>query len=250
MVYVDLVLILNIWLDFLIILIEALILKRKISIKRIIFSSIIGSLSTFLLFFKISSKLVYILKFTICLIMCLIAFKFKNLKYFIENIIYFYLVSIILAGFIFLIKENIKINSFKLNFFLLMLITPIFLYIYYKKMKKINNHYNYLHNIKLYYQGILYSFTGFLDTGNKLYDQYKHRPIILVHTTKIPFDYSKGLLVPYETACGKSLLKCLISEKVIIDNNIERKNVVFGLTTEAFKIENVDLILHSDIMGG
>ena len=117
-------------------------------------------------------------------------------------------------------------------------------------MKKINNHYNYLHNIKLYYQGILYSFTGFLDTGNKLYDQYKHRPIILVHTTKIPFDYSKGLLVPYETASGKSLLKCLISEKVIIDNNIERKNVVFGLTTEAFKIENVDLILHSDIMGG
>ena len=130
MVYVDLVLILNIWLDFLIILIEALILKRKISIKRIIFSSIIGSLSTFLLFFKISSKFVYILKFTICLIMCLIAFKFKNLKYFIENIIYFYLVSIILAGFIYLIKENIKINSFKLNFLLLMLITPLFLYIY------------------------------------------------------------------------------------------------------------------------
>ncbi len=33
MVYVDLVLILNIWLDFLIILIEALILKRKIKQK-------------------------------------------------------------------------------------------------------------------------------------------------------------------------------------------------------------------------
>lgn len=250
MVYVDLVLILNIWLDFLIILIESLILKRQTSIKKIIFSSIVGSLSTFLLFFKISSELAYALKFTICLIMCLIAFNFKNLKYFIENILYFYLISIILAGFIYLIKENIKIDSFELNFLLLMLITPIFLYIYYKKIKKVDNHYNHLHDVKLYYQGKVYNFIGFLDTGNKLYDQYKHRPIIIVYTTLIPFDYSKGILVPYETASGKSLLKCLISEKVIIDNNLERKNVVFGLTNEAFKIENVDLILHNDIMGG
>lgn len=250
MVYVDLVLILNIWLDFLIILIEALILKRKISMKRIILSSIIGSFSTFLLFFKISTQFAYFLKFLICLIMCLVSFKFKDLKYFIENIIYFYLVSIILAGFIYLVRENIKINSFKVNFLILILVTPIFLGIYYIKTKKVDNHYNYLHDIKLYYDGKVYNFTGFLDTGNKLYDQYKHRPIILVHTTKIPFNYGKGILVPYETASGKSLLKCLVSEKIIIDNNIERKNVVFGIMTESFKIENVDLILHNDIMGG
>ena len=249
-VYIDLIFLLNCWLDFLILLSVSLVLKRNIKIKKIILSSLLGSISTFFLFFNINYLLLIILKLLICTIMCIISFNYNNFKYLLENIIYFYLISIILGGFIYIIKSKIYISDFVQNFLFLIILSPIILYFYYKKVKKINNHYNHLYNVDLYYDNNLYNFIAFLDTGNKLYDQYKRRPIILIYSKLIKFDYSKGILVPYETANGRSIIKCLEADKIIIDKNIEKKHVIFGLVNENFKIENVNMILHSDLMGG
>ena len=249
-VYIDLIFILNCWLDFLILLSVSLVLKRNIKIKKIILSSLLGSISTFFLFFNINYLLLIILKLLICTIMCIISFNYNNFKYLLENIIYFYLISIILGGLICIIKSKIYISDFVQNFLILIILSPIILYFYYKKIKKINNHYNHLYNVDLYYDNNLYNFIAFLDTGNKLYDQYKRRPIILIYSKLIKFDYCKGILVPYETANGRSIIKCLEADKIIIDKNIEKKHVIFGLVNENFKIENVNMILHSDLMGG
>lgn len=249
-VYIDLVIILNIWIDFLLLLATSLILKRRTSIVRLIVASMVGSLSTFLLFFKVNHYLLIVLKLFISIVMLIISFSFKNIKSLSENIIYFYLVGIILAGFIYLAKSKYNINNFETNFLLLSFITPLSLYVYYKNTKKIDNHYNQLYNVDLYYDNQKYTFVAYLDTGNKLYDQYKKRPIILVYTNKIEFNYEKGILVPFETASGKSVLKCLQSEKIIIDNKIVRKNVIFALAQDSFKINDVNMILHSDLMGG
>lgn len=249
-VYVDLIFILNVWIDFLILVTVSLILKRNESIKKIFIASIVGGISTFILFLSISKISLIILKILICSLMILISFSFKSLKNFLENIIYFYLVSISLAGVIYLIKNNYPINNFFHNFLFLSFVTPIVLFIYYKKSKQINNFYNNLYKVNLYYLGNIYNFIAFLDTGNRLYDQYKKRPIILINTNEIEFDYSKGILVPFKTANGKTVLKCLIADKIVIDNKITRKNVVFGLVNEKFNIEEVDMLLHSDLLGG
>lgn len=249
-VYVDLVFILNVWIDFFLLLSVSLILKRNASVKKILFASIIGGISTFFLFFSISSTMLIVLKLLICCLIIYISFSFKSLKSFIENIIYFYLVSIILAGVIYIIKNNYNVNDFSHSFMILFILTPLILYFYYKKTRKINNHYNNLYNVNLYYHDNVYTFIAFLDTGNRLYDQYKKRPIILVNTKDIDFDYSKGILVPFETANGKTVLKCLIADKIIIDNTVIRKNVLFGLVNEKFNMEDVNMLLHSDLMGG
>lgn len=249
-VYIDLVLILNMWLDFLIILSVSLILKRNTTIKKIFLASLVGSFSTFFLFFNINSFFLILLKLFVCIVMNLIAFNFKNMKYVLENIVYFYMVSIILAGFIYLIKNNYGLDNFLNNFLFLVTVSPLILFFYYKKTKKMNNHYNHLYNVELYYEGKSYQFTAFLDTGNKLYDQYKKRPIILVYTKDIIFDYAKGILVPYTTANGKSILKCLESEKIIINGNIEKRKVIFGLVDDTLNMADVNMILHSDLIGG
>lgn len=249
-VYIDLVLILNMWLDFLIILSVSLILKRNTTIKKIFLASLVGSFSTFFLFFNINSFFLILLKLFVCIVMNLIAFNFKNMKYVLENIVYFYMVSIILAGFIYLIKNNYGLDNFLNNFLFLVIVSPLILFFYYKKTKKMSNHYNHLYNVELYYEGKSYQFTAFLDTGNKLYDQYKKRPIILVDTKDIIFDYAKGILVPYTTANGKSILKCLEAEKIIINGNIEKRKVIFGLVDDKLNMADVNMILHSDLIGG
>ena len=249
-IYVDLVFILNCWLDFLILLSVSLVLKRSVKIRKIILSSILGGISTFFLFFNINYFFLIVMKLFVCICMCIITFNYNNFKYLLENIVYFYLISIILGGFIYIIKNKIYISTFFQNFLFLIIISPIILYFYYKKVKKMNNYYNHLYNVELYYNNNLYNFVAFLDTGNKLYDQYKRRPIILVYSKCIKFDYAKGILVPYETANGKSIIKCLEADKIIIDKNIEKKHVIFGLVNENFKIENVNMILHSDLIGG
>ncbi len=249
-VYVDLILILNIWLDFLILLSVSLILKRYASIKKIFLASVIGSFSTFLLFFKISSIKLILYKLIISLFINLIAFKAKSFKYVLENIIYFYLVSTILAGFIYLIRDKLNINDFAHNFLFLIIVSPFILYFYYKKTAKVNNYYKNLYNVSLSFKGKKYNFVAFLDTGNKLYDQYKKRPIVLIYTKEIEFDYKKGILVPYKTASGDGLIKCMIADKIVIDNKTERENVVFGLVDNKFDLGEVNMILHSDLIGG
>ena len=240
----------NVWIDFLLLLFVAIVLKRNYSVLRIFLGSFIGGCSTFFLFFNISSSCLFLLKIFISCLMIIASFSFNNIKNFIESIFYFYVVSIILAGVIYLVKNNYNFNSFGDNFLLLFFVTPIVLFIYYKNVKRVNNYYNKLYKVKLYYNENIYNFVAFLDTGNRLYDQYKRRPIILIYSKNIEFDYAKGLLVPYETANAKTVLKCLRADKIIIDDNIIKYNVIFGLVDSKFNIDEVNMILHSDLIGG
>ena len=134
-VYIDLVCIINFIYDFLIILTVSFTLKRNRKIYYYILSSLIGVLSIFLLFLKINNIVLFLLKILISIIMVIVAFGYKSIKYTISNIIYFYMTSIILAGFLYLIKGN-NFN-FNLNYIVLLIIGPIILFIYYKSNKKL-----------------------------------------------------------------------------------------------------------------
>lgn len=248
-VYVELIFILNFWIDFLLLLSEKIILKKITSIKRIIISSTVGSSLSFLLLHSGNLNFLEIYKFFICLIMILISFKFNDLKTLIQDIIYFYLISIILAGFIYLVREYFAFVSFISNFIVLVLLSPIILFSYVRVANKEKNIYSKLYNVKIIYKKKSYDFTGFLDTGNKLYDQYKHRPIVLIYTKKIKLNYEEGILVPFETVSGQNIIKCFLPDKLLI-NGCEIKDVLIGLNEKEFNIERVNAILHSDVIGG
>ena len=89
-------------------------------------------------------------------------------------------------------------------------------------------------------------FNAFLDTGNKLKDQYKKRPIILVNTDKLNFSYEKCILVPYTTVNGEGVIKCLKVDKIIIDKNIVINKPLVGLVKEKFGIEGINMILNNE----
>ncbi len=244
LIYIDLLLILNIWIDFLLLITTNIILKYKISYKRVILGSIIGGITTFTVFID-NNVLLFFIKIIVCFLLQIIVNGYKGLKTLIENVFYFYLTSTILAGFIYLFKSDNMLD----NYLQLLLVTPIVLFIYKKETKKLNTYYKDRYDVILIYKNRSYYFNGYLDTGNKLYDQYKRRPVVLINTDKIKFNYKEGIIVPIETANSISLLKCIKVDKLIIDN-IEIKNVIVGLCEKPFKIQNINMILHKDLLGG
>lgn len=245
-VYVDLLFILNVWIDFIILICESIVLKYKTNFKRIILSSLVGGLSTFIIFIS-NEPLTIFFKVLICFFMILVAFKFKGIKTLFEEVFYFYLLSIILAGVFYMIKDN-NVNTLTYCF-LLILLTPLIMIIYNKNIRRLDTYYKDRYDVLMYYKDNVYMFNGYLDTGNNLYDQYKRRPIVLIYSNKIKFDYKEGILVPMETANSKTLLKCIKIDKLVIDGKVIN-NVLIGLSTKKFKIQDINMILHKDIMGG
>ncbi len=258
-VYVDLVLFLNIAMDFLLLLSVSITLKRNVKFYRIILGSLVGGISIVFLFISLNNIALFLFKMIISILMILTTFSFKNMKYFFNNLLYLYISSIILGGGIYLLDIQLNYENqglmfvntgFSLNLIVLLIISPFIIYGYIKSMRKMRNNYNNFYKVDVYYNDKIYKFNAFLDTGNRLYDPYKKRPIIIVNTKKIKLSYENSILVPYNTASGNSVLKCVVVEKIVIDNNYEVKNVLLGITLEPFKIEGVDMLLHNDIMGG
>ena len=103
-IYLDLIMILNFFIDFILLLTVSVILKRNIKITRIMLGAFIGGISILLLFFNINSVLLFVLKFLISVAMTIITFKFVNIKYTLVNILYLYMSSIILGGFLYLLN--------------------------------------------------------------------------------------------------------------------------------------------------
>lgn len=246
LIYLDLLFIINFWIDLLLLITTNMILKFKVNYIRTFLSSLLGAFSTFLFFIN-NDLILLFFKITICLIMQLIMNGYKGIKTLIENVFYFYLSSIILSGFFFLF--NIDTLRYRYKFLLLLIATPIVLLLSKKEINKLNNYYKEVYNVLVIINNKKYSFNAYLDTGNNLYDQYKKRPISLIYNKKIKFDYNNGILVPIETANNKSLIKCIKVDKLIIEGK-EIKGALVGLSDNKFKIQDINMILHKDIIGG
>lgn len=121
--------------------------------------------------------------------------------------------------------------------------------LYIKEMKKMRNIYNNYYKVDIFFKdGEKLSLIGFVDTGNNLYDPYKKRPIILVSNKyKKEDDF---ILVPYYSASGEGLLKCIKPDIIFIEGIGYKGNTLVGFSDSPKLIDGVDVILHKDLMKG
>lgn len=244
-VYIDLVCIINFIYDFLILLTVSFTLKRNRKIYYYILSSLIGVLSIFLLFLKINNIILFLLKILISIIMVIVAFGYKSIKYTISNIIYFYMTSIILAGFLYLIKGN-NFN-FNLNYIVLLIVGPIILFIYYKSNKKLKNTYSDYYKIKIVFDNIEYNFVSFYDNGNILKDPVSRKSIIIVENSRLEKIYNirSPVYVPVITVKGTHLMKCFKPSYIIL-NDKKIYNYLIGESSIKFS-DGVECLLNKSL---
>ena len=182
------------------------------------------------------------------ILMITIAFKYKNIRYFLTNMLNTYILSILLGGLIYLFNSKVTLNIY-LNYLVIIILSIEVMTLYIKENKKIKNTYNNYYKVDIYFKDKeKISLIGFLDTGNNLYDPYKKRPIILVDKKYQKED--KFILVPYHTINGEGLLKCIKPEKVYIEKIGYKNNLLVAFSSSPSTINGVEVLLHKDLMKG
>lgn len=256
--YVDLIVLLNFFLDFLLLLSVSLILKRNAKLIRLLIGALVGGLSIVALFISFNSFTLFVFKVFISILMILISFGFKDIKYTFNNFIYLYLVSIILGGFLYYINDEFSYkntgliffhNGFSINWILIIFSTPIILILYVKQSRKLKEEYSKKYEVDItFLNGKTSRLTGFLDTGNNLTDPYKKRPIIIINKEILKGYNPRCILVPCITVNKESMLNCFRIKKIVINGKIIEDEVLVGISDNNFNIDGVDLLLHKKII--
>ena len=231
-IYVDLVFLINFIMDFYILSGVKFLLKLKTKIYRVFLGALVGSLSILLLFLKLATSELNMLKILISIIMVLTTFGRSN---FFNKLFYLYVISIFLGGSIYLINDALGYevdgfifinNGYSINLIILVIISPIIIYLYVKEFikykRQINTHYDV--TIKLKNKTI--NVVGFLDTGNKLVDPYFNRPIILLDKKYINLRGKKIIYVPFTSLNNSGIIKCIIPEYILIDKRAISKCLI------------------------
>lgn len=257
-IYIDLILLLNFGFDFLLLLSVSLILKRNTELYKLLLGAFIGSISVLTLFIKINSMQLFIIKIIISILMTITSFKYKNIKYTLKNILYLYISSIVLGGALYLLNIELTYknqgiifykNKMSINFIILVIISPIILYIYIKECKNLRNNYSNYHKVEIKIRDKIIKCTGFVDTGNKLKDPYKKRPIILMNNNYLDNNLNK-IFVPVHTILGTNLIECIKIQELKIDNTIIKQEVLLGFINKKIKIDGIECLLNNEIMEG
>ena len=255
-VYLDLVFLLNFFLDSLLLWTVSSVLKRKVTMKRILLGGVVGSSSTIFLFFNLNSIELFVCKLIISIGMVLVCFSYHTLKETLYNLAYLYFTSILLGGFLYYLNlefsyeviRNLFIsNGKKKPMFFLLLVTPFILYIYIRQNTKRKRRNTNVYQIELIEGKKKYQYIGYLDTGNKLYDPYSKRPVHLLYDPTYKFSKKQHVIyVPYQGLGVSGIIPCVFFDKMIIDSKKELKKVLVGFSKDSFQIEGIQMILQGD----
>ena len=243
-VYVDLLVIEDLILNYIILLSVSILLNRLSKLKKIFLASVAGLIPLVFIFLEISSILLFIIILIFAFIMSIISFGYKDIIYTFKNIIYMYFISIFMAGFLYLVNIYYKVD----NYILYLLISPIITYIFIRSMNLIKNNYSNYYKLDIYFKDKpMIMVNAYLDTGNNLADPYFHKPVILLSKNIIDVNDERIILVPYNTIDNHSLIKCIKPDKIYIHNIGYRKRLLIGIVDEV-GIEGADCILNKRLL--
>ena len=209
-----------------------------------------------MLFIRMTSLELFLYKILISIIMTLVTFNYKNIRYTLKNLYYIYIISIIIGGFLTFINNSLSNyneglifinNNVKINLFVSILISIILIINYIRQTSNLKKENNKFYKVKIYSGNELITLNAFLDTGNKLIDPYKRRPIILVNEEKIEsFDC---IYVPYNTISSSGIIRCVRADKIYIDGIGYKRKFLIGLT-DKISMDGVDCILNERLLEG
>ena len=258
-IYIDLVILINFIFDLILLSSVNYILRRNSSILRLVLGSFVGGFTLLLLFIRMNKYYSFTFKIIISFIMVVISFGYKDLKYMVKNITYFYLVSIILGGGLQFLDNQfnytndglVSSNGISNSYFLMIIIGVIVFKFFISLFKDLKNNYSNYYVCKIFFdefKSIVVN--AFLDTGNKLKEPYSNKSIILLDKEKVGDIYlNNPIYVPYNSLNNHGLLECYRGIKIEIDGK-SNNNFLIGISNEHFFMDGIDCIINCTIMEG
>lgn len=264
-IYIDVVILENLVMNYIIIYATTIILKVKIRWISILISSFIGAIYAVISYiydFAIYSSLG--LKIILSIIMVYIAFRPQNVKQMWKHIIIFYLTSFVFGGVAFaliyvvkpqeiLMKNGIFLGTYPLKtVFLGGIVGLVIIVISFQMVKNKISKKDMYCQIKIYLYGKEITLKSMIDTGNLLKEPITGMPVIVVEHTALYETIPKEILNNLENILGGDFKKIpeeiqkeyMAKLKVIPFSSLGKQNgMLLGIKAEKVEIEKEEQIL-------
>lgn len=184
--YVEYVFAENFLIDFILLFITGKLIKRIIVYKRLIAASIIGAMYVILTAYIGKDFMTYfIVKFSVSVLMIMVAFDTKGILTKIRVILCFYITSLIMVGIItalyYLTYDRLTVNAIVLSLFM----GYAALHFFFKEVKARIEKSNYMRTVTINMGNLSKTLRAFIDTGNELADPMTGKPVMVVSIESI-----------------------------------------------------------------
>ena len=267
-IYLDVVLIENLCMNYIILFATGYLLKRRMNHIRLILSALIGGIYSILAYMEILEIYSnFILKIILSIVMVYLAYNAKNIKQLSKELIFFYLTSFVFGGCAFALLYFIKpqeilmidgtyIGTYPLKIAVLGGIVGFTItVIAFKFMKKRISKKDMYCNITIYFNEKNIEVIALLDTGNMLKDPITSMPVIVVEKEILKNILPDNILNNLNKIIGGDVpkeiyedenLKFITRFRVIPFSSIGKTNgMLLGFKANKVEIkdeENIDII--------
>lgn len=262
-IYIDIILIENILMNYIILFATLVIIKVKNKRQqiRICLSSIVGSIYAVIVYLNILPIYSNIItKIILSIVMIYVAFNPLNLKQLLKQLLIFYLVSFIFGGctfaLIYFIKpENVKIHNgvfvgtYPMKITLLAgVVAFIVTQVAFKINKNKLNSKNTFFSVEIYYEEKMIKVSALLDSGNMLKDPISGTPVIIIERDILSKLISEEILNYIEKIIGgdekenkHEIQRHLSKVRIVPFMSIGKENgMLIGIRVDKIKIKTED----------
>lgn len=259
-IYLDVVLIENLCMNYIILFATGYILKLKISNIKVVISSLIGSVYAIVCYMEILEIYSNIItKIVLSIVMVYVAFRPRNVKMCIKQVLMFYLISFIFGGCAFALlyivkpqdiitRNGVFVGTYPIKIAVLgALVGFIITYLVFKLIKNGFSNKNVFCDIYVKFKEREILVKGMLDTGNLLKDPITQMPVILIEKDKLYDILPKSILDNIEKIIGGDKLENISEQekneylpkfKIIPFNSVGKQNgILIG-----FKVDRINII--------
>jgi stage II sporulation protein GA (sporulation sigma-E factor processing peptidase) len=180
--YIEYIFAENFFIDFILLYITGNLIRKKIIFKRLFIASFIGAIYVILTFYFGKVFMTYfIVKFSVSLLMLVIAFETTNVISGIRIVLCFYIVTLVMVGIIsalyFLTNNKLTVNIILLSMFMSFVLLKCLFYEIKMKKEKLRL----IRTVTVEINNKQKSLKAFIDTGNELADPMTGKPVIVVN---------------------------------------------------------------------
>lgn len=249
-IYVDVLLVVNFFITFFLLLVTAKFSKRSDKIWRTVLASFIGgAYALVILFDNLNFFISCFGKLVAACIIVLAAFKFSTFKCYIKEVMIFFFVNLLFVGLMIglwmifkpagvvinnsTVYFNVSAKILLFSAFISYLISVVIIRIYNNKISKKE-----LYCVTVYKDKIEKKFFAFADSGNNLKEPFSDFPVIVAEKNLFR-NIECPRIIPYSSIGGEGVLYAFKPDKVKISSS-------FG----EFTVENVYIALSDKVKKG
>lgn len=245
-IYVDLVLFTNFFLDFILLLTVWKIRKKETSLKRVLWSALLGSMSILMLFLPLTKLSLFCYKVLVSFLMIFVAFPFLEVDVFLKDIVCLYATSVFLGGSLSFLSSIFAIDQkgfvflsddIPFSFTIALFLSPIILSLGSRFFQRTRQETSFLRVLEFQFFGKKYKMNAYIDTGNQL--QYFGHSVILLYIPN--FSQLPQFYIPYESVSGNGVLRAYKIDVRI--NQQSYSNRIVAIVNHPFKISSAQAIL-------